>query len=101
MDYVTFSLADKISLLGQLEQRRMLGSVKSQGSGDRVATEFTGDTPHLLNEIEKIKESIRRDPSFNNTNPLWNALMCDRPRGITKTDFGGGAGNHGYYGYGY
>ncbi len=89
-DYVTFSLADKIDLLGQLERRRMLGSVKSQGSGDRVATEFTGDTPHLLNEIEKLKESIRRDPGFKNDNPLWSALMQDLPKAVTRCDFGGG-----------
>ena len=55
----------------------------------RVATEFTGDTPHLLNEIEKLKESIRRDPGFNNSNPLWCALMQDRPQAITRGNFGG------------
>lgn len=100
MDYVTFSLADKIDLLGQLERRRMLGSIKSQGSGDRVATEFTGDTSHLLNEIEKLKESIRRDPGFKNNNPLWCALMDDRPQAITRGDFGGGfTFGHGRAGY--
>lgn len=89
MDYVTFTLADKISMLNQLERRRMLGAVKSQGSGDRVATEFTASTADMLNEIEKLKESIRRDPDFDNSNSLWEALMRDRPQGITRGFFGG------------
>ena len=99
-DFVTLSLADKISLLTQLEQRQVLGSVKSQGSGDRVATEFTGDTAHLMNQIEKLKESIRRDPNFKSDHPLYCALMKNRPQGITRADFGGGQnwgwGHNGY-----
>lgn len=98
-DYITFTLSDKIDMLGQLERRRMLGAVKSQGSGDRVATEFTGTTEHLLNEIEKLKDAIRCDPGFNNTNPLWAALMADRRRQITRVSFGGAYGNQGHYGY--
>ena len=89
-DFITFSLADKISLLTQLEQRQVLGSVKSQGSGDRVATEFTGDTAHLMNQIEKLKESIRRDPDFKSNHPLYCTLMKNRPQGITRGVFGGG-----------
>lgn len=99
-DFVTLSLADKISLLTQFEQRSVLGAVVEQGSGDRVSTKFSSDTAHLLNQIEKLKESIRRDPGFKCDNPLWQALMQDRPQGITRSDFGGGhtwgRGRNGY-----
>ena len=63
-------------------------------------TEFATDTAHLLNEIEKLKEAIRRDPAFKSDNPLWCALMENRPQGITRADFGGGhtwgRGRNGY-----
>jgi hypothetical protein len=100
-DFVTLSLSDKISLLAQLERRQVLGSMKSQGSGERVATEFTGDTAHLLNQISKLQEAIRRDPDFNNQNPLWEALMRDRPQAQTRVSFGGSQGNAGHYPNGY
>ena len=94
-DFITLSLEDKISLLTQLEKRRVLGAVQEQGSGDRVSTKFSADTAHLLNEIEKLKEAIRRDPGFKCDNPLWPALMQDRPRGITPVSFGGAYGGWG------
>jgi hypothetical protein len=92
-DFVTLTLADKISLLTQLEQRQVLGSMKSQGSGERVTTEFTGDTAHLLNQISKLQEAIRRDPGFKDDNLLWPALMgANRPKAITRVSFGGAYG---------
>lgn len=87
MAFTTFSLADKISLLQQLEKRSVLGAVKSQGSGERVATEFTADTAHLMNQIEQLKDAIRADPGFDNNNPLWDALTRDRRHSITRTRF--------------
>ncbi len=99
-DFVTLSLADKIDLLTQLEKRRVLGAVQEQGSGDRVSTKFSADSAHLLNEIEKLKTAIRRDPGFNSNNPLWDALTQDCPQGITRTSFNGGHtwgyGSNGY-----
>ena len=83
MAYESFSLGDKISLWKQLEQRRALGSVKSQGSGERVATEFTGDTPHLLNEIQLLMDSIRNDPDFDDQNQYYDAIMGARRPGQT------------------
>ena len=91
-EYTTFTLEDKISMLNQLERRRMLGAVKSQGSGDRVATEFTADTAHLLNEIQKLQDSIWEDPHFDNSNPLYAALAANRRPGITRVNFGGAYG---------
>ncbi len=99
-DFVTYTLTKKISLLSQLEDRRILGAVVQQDSGGRVGTKFSADTAHLLNEIEKLKQSIRNDPGFNESNVLWDALMGDRPRAITPVSFGGqcdfGRGRNGY-----
>lgn len=93
--FTTFSLDEKISLLKQLEMRQVLGPLKQQGSGDRVATEFDTKDINIENQIEKLKNAILDDPNFNNTNPLWSVLTKGERRGITRTDFGGQSAGYG------
>lgn len=84
MAYESFTLADKISLWQQLERRRPLGAVKSQGSGDRVATEFTNTSADLRQEIALLVDSIAHDPGFDDSNQYYDAIMGAQRPGQTK-----------------
>jgi hypothetical protein len=81
--YCTMSLADKISLLTQLQRSQALGQVKSQEGGGRVRTEFDVTDSTTEREIVKLMDSIREDPGFTSDNPLYDAIMAQARPGQT------------------
>ncbi len=74
--YCTMSLADKISLLQQLQRTQSLGQVKVVGSGDRVSTEFDTADSSSRQEINILLASIREDPNFTPDMPFYDAIMA-------------------------
>jgi hypothetical protein len=83
MAYDSFSLEEKISLWKQLDRRRALGPLKTQGSGERVSTEFDTSKVNLAQEIEYLMDSIRNDPLFDASNQYYDVLMGNRRPGQT------------------
>lgn len=81
--YCTLDIADKLSLLNQLQKTQSLGQVKVQASGDRVSTEFdTGDST-AREEIVHLMDSIREDPNFTSDMPFYDAIMAQARPGQT------------------
>ncbi len=81
--YCTMSLADKISLLQQMQRTQSLGQVKATEGGGRVRTEFDIGDSSAEREIIKLMDSIREDPNFTSDMPFYDAIMAQARPGQT------------------